>query len=134
VQALNRPIDATGISVDASVGRARDHLNLEATLDVESLGLVPDHDLWTGRLEAVARFTTAGGIGAGAAFAQTVNLNLHRATYEKAMRGGLTYHNEWKIPAGAVKLKLLFANPASGKIGTLTIPLSEVGGGVAYAK
>ena len=42
------------------------------------------------------------------------------------MRFGLAYHKELKIPARAVELKLLFANPASGKIGTLTIPLSKV--------
>jgi hypothetical protein len=43
------------------------------------------------------------------------------------MRSGLPYRNGLKIPAKAVQFKVLFANLAAGKIGTLTIPLSEVG-------
>jgi VWFA-related protein len=126
LQALNRPIDATAIPIKASITRVQGRLNVEAMLDAGSLGLALNHDLWTGRIEVVARFTTADGVGTGDTFAQTVNLNLQQATYDKALRGGVTYHNEFRIPAGAVELKLLFANPASGKIGTLTIPLSRV--------
>jgi VWFA-related protein len=126
LRALNRPIDATAIPVRASVKRARDRLNLEAMLDVGSLDLMPAQNLWTGRIEIVARFTTADGIVAGDPFAQTLTLNFNQTTYETAVRNGLLYHREVKIPARAVELKLLFANPASGKIGTLTIPLSKV--------
>ena len=81
--ALNRPIDATAIFRQRFMRRTGDRLNVEAVIDVESLGLMPHRDFWTGKLEVVARFTTADGVGAGAAFAQTVNLNLHQATYEK---------------------------------------------------
>ena len=127
VQALNRPVDATAIPIKASAMRVQDHLNLEATLDAESLDLMPDRDLWRGKIEVVARFTTADGIVVGDVFSNTITLNLRQAAYDAALRDGLAYHNvELKIPANAVELKLLFANPASGKIGTLIIPLSEV--------
>jgi hypothetical protein len=126
VQALNRPIDATAIPIKASITRTEGRLDIQAVLDVGSLDLALDHDLWAGRIEVVARFTTADGIASGDAFAQTVNLNLPQATYDRGLRGGLTYHNEFRIPAGAVELKLLFANPASGKIGTLTVPIARV--------
>lgn len=53
-------------------------------------------------------------------------MNLRQATYDAAVRDGLSYSTELKVPAKAVELKLLFANPASGKIGTLTILLSEI--------
>jgi hypothetical protein len=126
LRALNRPIDATAIPIKASVTRAHDRLNLEAMLDAASLDLAPEQSLWTGKIEVVGRFTTAGGTVAGDPFAQTLTLNFNQSTYDTAMRFGLAYNKELKIPARAVELKLLFANPASGKIGTLTIPLSKV--------
>jgi VWFA-related protein len=126
VHALNRPIDATAIPVRASVTRTQDRLNLEAVFGVEGLDLVQVQNLWTGKIEVVARFTTADGVVASDAFAQTLILNLNQTSWDAAMHSGLAYHNELKIPARAVELKLLFANPPSGKIGTLTIPLSKV--------
>ncbi len=122
--ALNRPIDATAIPVKASVTRNQDRLNVRAILDVGSLDLTPNQNIWTGKIEVVARFTAADGSLAGEGFSQT--MNLRQATYDKAIRDGLAYHNELKIPLKAVELKLLFANLASGRIGTLTIPLSEI--------
>jgi hypothetical protein len=71
---------------------------------------------------------------AGEVFYQTMTLNLSQSTYDKATREGLLYHNQLKIPANAVELKLLFANLASGKLGTLTIPLSEIETATANAK
>ncbi len=126
VQALNRPVDSSAISVRASVMPAQDGLNLEARLDVDKLDLTPEENLWKGTVEVVARFVTADGIVASDVFHQTVTLNLRQATYDAAVRDGLAYRTELKVPAKAVELKLLFANPASGKIGTLTIPLSEL--------
>jgi VWFA-related protein len=132
VQALNRPVDSSAISVRASVTPTQNGLNLEARLDVENLDLIQEENLaprqllWKGRVEVVARFVTADGIVASDVFHQTVTLNLRLATYDIAVRDGLAYHTELNVPAKAVELKLLFANPASGKIGTLTIPLPEI--------
>jgi VWFA-related protein len=125
VQALNRPVDATAIPIEASVTRANDRLNLEAMLDVDSLILAQDNNLWTGKIEVVARFMTADGIFASDAFAQTLTLKLSQTTYDAAARDGFPYHTELTMPPKAVELKLLFANLASGKIGTLTIPLAK---------
>jgi len=46
------------------------------------------------------------------------------------LQSGVPYHKELKIPAKAVELKVLAGNLSSGRIGILTIPLSEVGSGV----
>lgn len=45
-----------------------------------------------------------------------------------ALSSGFPYRQELSIPAKAVELKLLIGNLASGKIGTLTIPLMDVAG------
>jgi VWFA-related protein len=134
MKTLDRPMDATAIPIKAHVTRVQDRLNLEATLDAASLDLVRDQDLWTGKIEVVARFITADGVFASDAFSQTLILNLNQDSYDLALRGGLTYHNEFRIPPTAVELKLMFANTAAGKIGTLTIWLAQVTGVVANAK
>ena len=126
VKAMNNPANATAIPVKASVKRSQDRLTLEALLDTESLDLVPEQSLWKGSIEVVARFTTADGRVAGAVLSQTMNLNLRQATFEEAVRNGLAYRNELKVPAKAVELKLMFANMATGKIGTVAIPLAEI--------
>jgi VWFA-related protein len=120
VQALNRPIDATGIRIQASVTRDRDRLKLKAVVDVASLELAPIEDRWRGKIEFAARFTAAEGTPVGEVSSQTLSLNLRRE------QQGVGYNNELTIPSEAVELKLLFANLTSGKIGTLTIPLSKV--------
>jgi hypothetical protein len=66
-------------------------------------------------------------VGARPALDQTVNLNFSQPTYDAATQHGLSYGNELKIPANAVEFKILIANRATGKIGTVTIPLAEVG-------
>ncbi len=128
-RAMNRPIDATAIPVRASVTKVRDRLTLDAVVSVESLDLKPEQDRWTGRIEFAARFKTADAIIASDPITRTLSFNLSRENYDAALRSGIAYHHELQIPPKAVELKLLFANPASGEIGTLTIPLSRVKAG-----
>ena len=55
-----------------------------------------------------------------------MTLGLKPATYDSMLQSGVPYRKELAIPAKAVSLKLLIGSLKSGKIGTLTIPLSEV--------
>jgi hypothetical protein len=57
-----------------------------------------------------------------------------RFNYASMLQSGVTYHKGLKIPAKAVELKLLVGNLVSGKIGTLTIPLSAIDPGAAIEK
>jgi VWFA-related protein len=128
VQAMNEPVDATAIGITASATRTQDRLDLTAKFDVSKLDLKLDQGLRKGTTEIVARFMAADATQAGDTVAETVTLNLRLATYEAMAESGMPYHKELSIPAKAVELKLLIGNPASGKIGTLTIPLTEIGG------
>ena len=74
---------------------------------------------------------TADGVQAGDVLSETIAFNLRPATYASMLQNGVPYHKEIGIPAKAVELKVLVGNLASGRIGTLTIPLSEVGSGAA---
>ena len=82
--------------------------------------------LWKGNAELVARFMTADGVQAGDVFAQSLTFNLRPETYTSALEKGIAHHEELPLPEKAVVLKLLVGSLASGKTGTLTIPLSEV--------
>lgn len=143
VQAMYSPADALAIPIQASAKRIQvranqtqtnqiqgnqERLSFDAVLDAASLDLAPAQNRWTGKLEVVAQFMAADGstVGDRPALAQTVNLNFSQPTYDGATQHGLLYHNELKIPAKAVEFKILIANMATGKIGTVTIPLSEV--------
>jgi VWFA-related protein len=127
VQAMNRPVDATAIPITASATRAQDRLDLAASIDLASLDLNLNQGLWSGKLEIVARFLAADGTHAGEVFSETATLSLKQVTYDSVLKTGFVYHKELKIPANAVELKLLVGNLATGKIGTLTIPLAELG-------
>jgi hypothetical protein len=127
VQAINRPVDATGIPITARATRNGDRVDLSVSLDVSSLDLELSEGLWKGKAELVSRFVTADGLPASAASAQTLTFNLRPATYESMLRGDpYRSHSDLPIPAKAAELKVLVGNLASGKIGTLTIPLSEI--------
>lgn len=127
VQALNRPVDATVTPITARATREGNRVDLSVFLDVSTLDLELSDGLWKGKAELVTRFVAADGLPAGAISAQTLTFNLRPATYE-AMRGGDPYrtHSDLPIPAKAAELKVLVGNLASGKIGTLTIPLSAI--------
>jgi VWFA-related protein len=127
VQAMNRPVDATGIAVTVSVTRAQDRLDLSALVDVSNLDLTLNDGLWKGQAEIVARFLAADATQAGDVFAQTATFNLQPGTYASELQDGVPYRAQLTIPPNAVELKLLVGNLASGRIGTLTIPLSAVG-------
>ena len=144
-QALYSPVDALAIPIQASARRIPDQtqtnrkakpnranderLSFDTVLDAASLDLAPIQNRWTASLEVVAEFMAADGriVGARPALDQTVNLDFTQPTYDTATQHGLSYRNELKIPANAVEFKILIANRATGKIGTVTIPLSEVG-------
>ncbi len=124
VQAMNRPMDATTIPITASATRTQDRLNLAATIDLAGLDLSLNQGLWTGKLEIVARFLASNGTQAGDVSSDTAALNLSQPSYDLVLTDGFVYRKELNVPSNAVELKLLVANLATGKIGTLTIPLA----------
>jgi hypothetical protein len=58
--------------------------------------------------------------------AVTMTFSLRPATYTSALERGFKFHREVAVPPKAVELNLAVGHLASGKFGTLTIPLSQV--------
>ncbi|HEY6345045.1 MAG TPA: VWA domain-containing protein [Bryobacteraceae bacterium] len=135
VDAINRPVNATAIAMTALATRNENRVNLVLSYDASALDLQERNGLWEGQAELVVRFMTNDGRIAGKVIALTMSFHLRPATYATALRRGLQLRREIEIPAKAVDLNLLVGSLASGKIGTLTIPLSEVrsaGGAVPH--
>ena len=129
VKALNRPSDAITIPLAASVKRMGDQLTLSLTVDAPSLDLELNRGLWKGKVELVAKFVSWDGAPVGEVLSQTVTFNLRPTTYSAVLQSGLPMLKQVRIPAKADELKLLVGNLASGKVGTLSIPLAEIVGG-----
>ena len=134
VDAIDRPVNATAIAMVARATRRENKLDLALTLDVSALDLQQTNGLWEGQAELVARFMGNDGKIAGKIIPLTMRFHLRPATYSAALQRGFLYRRTIEIPAKAVDLNLLVGNLASGKIGTLTIPLSEVRGAAAAVK
>ena len=125
IDALNRPVNATAIAITASVARAGNSVKLTGAIDLAGLDLDLTEGTWKGKAEVVARFMAVDGTEAGEVVSDTLTLNLRPATYQSMLGTGVLYRKELTIPERAVALKLLVGNLASGKIGTLTIPLPD---------
>ncbi len=125
--AMNRQVDATAIGISASATRAGpSRLNLSVIFDISNLNLESKQGQMTGSAEFVARFAAADGKPDGVVTAQTIKFHLRPATYAAMLQDGYTWREQITIPLNATDLKLAISNLATGKIGTLTIPLSEV--------
>jgi VWFA-related protein len=126
VQAMNSPADATVIGITVAATRTQDRLDLKATVDLANLDLDSSGGVWKGSVEFVTRFLTAQAVQAGDVISDTADLKLSEGPYQAMLKSGLPYPKQLTIPPNAAELKLVVGNLASGKIGTVTIPLSEV--------
>ena len=126
IDALERPVNATAIGMAATPVRRGSKLDLALALDVAALDLQQKNGFWDGQAELVARFMRIDGKMAGSVVPLTVHFRLKPATYTAALQNGLRIRRQIDIPAKAVDLNLLVGNLASGKIGTLTVPLADV--------
>jgi VWFA-related protein len=134
IDAINRPVNATAIAMTVLATRNENRVNLALSFDASALDLQERNGLWEGQAELVVRFMTNDGRIAGKVLALTMSLHLRPPTYATALQRGLQIRREIEIPAKAVDLNLLVGSLASGKIGTLTIPLSEVRNGATAEK
>ncbi len=126
VQAMNRPRRYRRHWHHGHRQTPRNRLELPANFDLANLDLEPIEGLWKGQVEVVARFITADA-PAGDAVAETVTFKPSQKPYESMLGSGFSYRKqELAVPPKAVALKLLVGNLATGKFGTVTIPLAAV--------
>jgi VWFA-related protein len=121
-RALLGPADSTTIPLTMLAGRREGTLALKVSLDARNVALDGDQ----GRLEMLVRFATGDGRQTGTLAKSSVKLDLKPANYETALRNGISVQQTFAIPPDAVAFRVLIHDVQSGRIGTVSIPLSKV--------
>jgi VWFA-related protein len=124
--ALLTPVDSTGVGITASFDVAsaspRNILNAHLNLDPESLSMVKSGEGWAGQIEEMfVEFNEAGDqVGRQS---DKKRFEITAAQKPKFDSIGITLPETIPMVAGAVKLRIIVRDTASGRTGSLTVPL-----------
>jgi VWFA-related protein len=123
--ALLNPTDSTAVGIEATLDMKPRALNVRVRLDPETLSLQPGDTGQSGKVEALfVEFNAAGRevgrISAATPFQITPE---NRETYESR---GIVMVQSIPLAADAVKLSIIVRDTASGRVGSLAVPLDKV--------
>ena len=126
---LLSPVDSTEVGITAGFDIAsaspRNILNAKLKLDPESLSMVKKGEGWAGQIEEMfVEFDEAGNeVGRQS---DKKHFEITAAQKPKFDAMGMTLPQTIPMAAGAVKLRIIVRDTASGRTGSLTVPLAEV--------
>jgi len=126
-EALTALMDSTAVPIDIRASRAKGALKLRISLRPDTLALQQKGGRWQGAVEFITRFAKEDGSECATPVSRRIEFNLTERSYDAGQRGGLLLSRALEIPAKAARLRVLVRNEPSGEIGTLTIPIGEVG-------
>jgi hypothetical protein len=127
MRAVLSPLDSAVIPMTAKAVLRQDVLILEVSLAAGALSLVRAEDTWTGTLGVLVRFAEADGIQCGSVWTESPQIKLDLQAYDDDARDGISLRKELQIPPRAATVRVLVRDGASGKIGTLSVPLPQGG-------
>ncbi|HYP14582.1 MAG TPA: VWA domain-containing protein [Bryobacteraceae bacterium] len=125
--AMWSPVDSTMIPVNGRVDQAEgsDVLRLVLQISLQAVTIQQEGDRWNGKLA----FTFVQKDEEGKTFngsTDTLTLKLTSANYNRMMKEGLLFARDLKRNPAAKFLKVAVVDPASGAVGTMTVPFSRV--------
>ena len=127
--ALLNPLDATAVGITASLsvtsGTPRSTLNAQLNLDPESLSLKESAGGWTGKVEELFLELNADGREV-ARLSDTKQFELTAGYKPKFDSQGVSLAQVIPLMPGAVRLSIVVRDTASGRMGSLTVPLDKV--------
>lgn len=126
---LEGAVDATAIPLTATAMRTAGNVSsimLRLNVDARALTLRHDGDLWRVKVSTFARFATDVEDQVGDVPLDSPALSLTREQYDRALRDGVALRFTIKIPPGAVTLRVLVRDDASGNAGTVTISMADL--------
>jgi VWFA-related protein len=127
--ALLSPVDSTGVGITASFDVAsaspRNILNAHLKLDPESLSMIKSGEGWAGQVEEmIVEFNEAGHeVGRQS---DKKRFEITAAQKPKFDSTGVTLMLTVSMTAGAVRLRIIVRDTASGRTGSLTVPLDQI--------
>jgi VWFA-related protein len=128
-QAAMSPVEATGIEMNVHVepGQAAlgATLKMDLAFDTGQLEFRQDQDgLWNAVVDtAFVELDESGKILASTL--RPFPLHIDTATYQRLLKEGLTYTHEMLIVPGATQIRVILRDGATGKIGSLDLPLAQ---------
>ncbi len=126
---LEGAVDATAIPLTATATRTAGNISsimLRLNVDAHALILRQDGNLWRVKVSTFARFATDVEDQVGDVPLDSPALSLTQDQYERALRDGVNLRFTMKIPPGAVTLRVLVHDDASGNVGTVTISMADL--------
>ncbi len=126
-QAALAAVDATGIPIQITAERKRNALTLRIGSKPGSLGLAHVGGRWRGSIDVATEFVAAKPGTPYPLQFETTELDLSEERYAEAERDGLVFPRTLEIPAGADRVKALIRSGGSGKVGSVTNRLKDVG-------
>lgn len=123
--ALLNPADATAVGIEATLDIKPGTLNLKVRLDPETLSLQPGKTGQSGKVEQLfVEFNAAGReVGRVSAATPFEIRSEDRETYENR---GIVMTQSIRLAADAVKLSIVVRDTASGRVGSLAVPLNKI--------
>jgi VWFA-related protein len=128
-QVIWSPLDATGLGLTVRARRRNEGGRAEAQLavhiDPQNLRFEKLNGLWVGGIEFVLVNLSPTGENLKG-FDQTREFSLLPSTYEQIEREGVQFPLTFRIPPDTEQVRLVVRDSASGAMGSVTIPLSQV--------
>jgi VWFA-related protein len=131
-QAIWRPLDVSEIAVTASLDPQTDPqtaagAKLKIGIAAADLGLEQRAGLWMDKLDIFFIQRDDAGLHAQAE-GQTLGLRLKPSTYQSLLTSGVPFEHVVQLQKGAASVRVLVVDENSWRMGSVTIPVSALGG------
>lgn len=127
-QAVWLATDANEVAVTAGVGLMNPGANVKINVATGDLGMKQQGGRWMDRLDIFFIQRDDAGIHAEVE-GQRLGLRLKPATYESLLPSGVPFEHTVRLKAGTASLRVVVVDENSGRMGSVTIPASALGGG-----
>jgi hypothetical protein len=124
--AVWRPANVSEIAVTARIAPARPGANVKINIAAGDLGLQQQAGRWMDKLDIFFIQRDDAGLRARVE-GQTLGLRLKSATYERLIASGVPFEHSVSVKPGTASLRVLVVDENSGRMGSVTIPVSELG-------
>jgi VWFA-related protein len=127
---LLNPVDAGGVAIGVRLEKTntdRPTLRLHITLDPRTITLTADGESWKGRVEHLFVETDERG-HVLAKVSGTAEFPVTAETHSEFERAGAVYFRDIVYTANAAALRIVIRDSASGRVGSLSLPLPRSGG------
>ena len=124
------PLESTAVAVNARVDfidqPEPNTVNVFVQIDPATLGFRKDGDRWKAELDIVYVQTNEHGRAPGDGVTDNLSLAFTDASYAKVVKEGLIRQRRFARQPGAINLRIVVRDVASGSIGSVTIPFNQI--------